>query len=70
MKYRYTGPGPVPDPEGEIVRPGDEREFGEEPPWGPWELLGAPEADEPPADDPAPPAAPLLPVPPAPAKEM
>lgn len=39
-RYQYAGPGPVPDPEsGEVVRPGDVREFAEEPGWGPWELI-------------------------------
>jgi hypothetical protein len=42
-EYRYAGPGPVPDPEGELVHPGDVREYAEEPGWGPWELLGEPE---------------------------
>jgi len=46
-RYKYAGPGPVPDPEGGIVRPGDEREFAEEPVWGPWDLLEAAEADAP-----------------------
>ena len=45
-KYRYAGPGPVPDPENEIVHPGDVREFDEEPTWGPWDRLDEPEADE------------------------
>jgi hypothetical protein len=46
-KYQYTGPGPVPDPEtGEAVRPGDVREYAEEPGWGPWELVPPPEASE------------------------
>jgi len=43
-RYKYAGPGPVPDPEGGIVRPGDEREFGQEPDWGPWDLLDEPES--------------------------
>ena len=47
MQYRYTGPGPVTDPEGEIVRPGDEREFDEEPAWGPWEPVGEPQTELP-----------------------
>jgi hypothetical protein len=35
----------VPDPESnEIVRPGDVREYDEEPAWGPWELLDGPDA--------------------------
>ena len=42
-RYQYAGPGPVTDPEGtEIIRPGDVREFGEEPTWGPWEPLDEP----------------------------
>lgn len=43
-RYRYAGPAPVPDPEGEAVHPGDVREYDEEPGWGPWELLGEPDA--------------------------
>lgn len=58
MKFVYDGPGPVTDPAGAIVHPGDEREFPEEPAWGPWRALDAPET----------PAAPPLPSPaPAPA---
>jgi hypothetical protein len=77
-RYQYAGPGPVPDPESnEIVRPGDVREFDEEPAWGPWELLDPepePEADEcgqPPSPPEASPAAlsaaPALNITPAPA---
>lgn len=43
MRFQYTGPGPIPDPEGEIVHPLDVREYDEEPGWGPWELLDEPE---------------------------
>lgn len=46
MKYVYKGPGPVPDPEGELVHPLDVREFDTEPDWGPWELAEAPESDK------------------------
>jgi len=66
-EYEYAGPHPVPDEQGEIVHPGDVREFEAEPDWGPWELLGEPDApppaDDPPGDDPpAPfPAAPATP---------
>jgi hypothetical protein len=76
-EYEYTGPGPHPDRDGGIVRPGDVREFEQEPDWGPWRLLeddpGEPELVIPPAvvitpDGPqkpaAPPAAPS-PAPPA-----
>jgi len=39
-RYRYIGPGPIEVISGgEITRPGDEREFEEEPTWGPWELI-------------------------------
>jgi hypothetical protein len=48
-EYRYAGPGPAPDPEGELVHPGDVREYAEEPGWGPWELLGEPEVAPEPA---------------------
>jgi hypothetical protein len=66
-RYRYAGPAPVPDPENEVVHPGDVREYDEEPAWGPWELvvdLKAKPADggpPPPADPPT--AAPPLTVP-------
>ena len=36
-RYEYAGPGPQEDPDGGLVRPGDVREFDEEPAWGPWE---------------------------------
>ena len=39
--YRYAGDGPQEDPQGGLVRPGDEREFGGDPGWGVWELLPA-----------------------------
>lgn len=56
-RYQYAGPGPVPDPEStEIIRPGDIREFPEEPAYGPWELLDGP--DTPAPDPPAPAATP------------
>ena len=46
-RYQYAGPGPVPDPEsGEIIRPGDVRQFTEEPAYGPWELLDGPGPSE------------------------
>jgi hypothetical protein len=38
-EYEYQGPGPHEDDEGGIVRPGDVREFAEEPNWGPWQLV-------------------------------
>jgi hypothetical protein len=47
VKYVYEGPGPQEDPALGLVRPGDEREFGEEPSWGPWRCLDEP--PEPPA---------------------
>lgn len=58
-KYRYVGPGPIEVLSGgEVTRPGDERDFDEEPTWGPWELLDEPET--------APPApTPTLPPPPS-----
>ena len=69
-KYRYAGPNPIeilelPDEGGEsrdLIRPGDVREFEEEPLYGPWELLDEPETDgggaEPPGPLGASPAAP------------
>jgi hypothetical protein len=57
-EYEYTGPGPHDDGDGGIVRPGDVREFAEEPNWGPWRLI---EPDEPklvtPPDEKSPPSA-------------
>jgi hypothetical protein len=35
-EYEYAGPHPVTDERNELVHPGDVREFGEEPDWGPW----------------------------------
>lgn len=46
-KYRYAGPGPDISDTGEITRPGDERDFGTEPAWGPWELTAEPPEPEP-----------------------
>jgi hypothetical protein len=37
--YVYKGPGPHSDPVIGLVRPGDVRQFDEEPDWGPWQLL-------------------------------
>lgn len=53
--FRYAGQDPVPDGEGGVVRPGEIREFGAEPGWGPWEAVDEPEppADVPPAPAPA-----------------
>jgi len=59
-EYKYAGPHPVPDGDGELVHPGDVREFDADPDWGPWERLDEPE----PA--PAESAAPLPPPAPAP----
>ena len=75
-RYRYAGPGPVPDPENELVHPGDVREYDKEPDWGPWELVADPPPEPESGPGPrrigddvpiggAPVAAPLLPVPPA-----
>jgi hypothetical protein len=36
-RWRYAGPGPQDDGQGGIVRPGEERDFDQEPAWGPWE---------------------------------
>jgi hypothetical protein len=53
-QYEYAGPGPIGDGDGGIVRPGDVREFGAEPDWGPWRLLDEPpEAAETPSQPPA-----------------
>jgi hypothetical protein len=58
VDYVYVGWGPEVDPEGEIVRPGDEREFDEQPTWGRWAAVVPPEAA-------APAPAPPTPTPPA-----
>jgi hypothetical protein len=47
VKYIYEGPGPQDDGDGGIVRPGDVRDFGQEPDWGPWRLADDPVADAP-----------------------
>ena len=67
-QYRYTGPDPVTDEQGEAVHPLDVRDFGEPPAWGPWELIPEPE-EEPPAPAPAPTVTPLA-LPPATEQEM
>lgn len=62
MRFQYTGPGPD-DSSGELLRPGDVREFGEAPGWGSWECLdpepgpGADEGGQPPGPPGASPAA-------------
>ncbi len=56
--YVYVGWGPEVDPEGGIARPGDEREFGEQPTWGRWSKVDEPE--DAPAESPAPPPEPAL----------
>jgi hypothetical protein len=75
-QHRYTGPHPVPDEDGELVHPGDVREFEADPAWGPWELIEE-EADGAAGSGPAPaaeadtgstaPAAAAVPVPVSPA---
>lgn len=67
MRYQYTGPGPIGPVDGELLRPGDIREFDEEPDYGPWECLDPPPEAAgllrwngdvtPPPDPPVPPAA-------------
>jgi len=55
MKYVYDGPGPQEDPVLGLVKPGDERELGEEPSWGPWRCLDEPREPAertPPPDEP------------------
>ena len=39
MKYVYRGPMPDVDADGEIVRPGDVREFGAPPDCPPWQPI-------------------------------
>ena len=55
-EYEYTGPGPHEDPELGLIRPGDVREFGAEPDFGPWRLVGGAlaAAGEAPPETPAP----------------
>jgi hypothetical protein len=67
MRYQYTGPGPD-ESSGELIRPGDVREFAGPPAWGPWEPMGEPEAPEAPASEPQP--ADAVPVPPETAEGM
>ncbi len=47
MQYRYAGPNPAEDPDGELVHPGDVRDFDDEPDCPPWRSLD-PEPDPPP----------------------
>jgi hypothetical protein len=47
MQYRYAGSQPAEDPGGELVHPGDIREFEAEPDCPPWERAG-PDPDVPP----------------------
>ena len=49
-RYQYVGPGPHEDAVIGLVRPGDVREFDEEPAWGPWEPLDEPETTSRPTD--------------------
>jgi len=65
VKYVYNGPGPHEDPELGLVRPGDEREFGAEPAWGPWLPIAPEPADPAPGRAPAPPPASQPPAAPA-----
>ena len=40
MRFQYTGPGPIEILSGgDLIRPGDVREFDAEPDYGPWERL-------------------------------
>jgi hypothetical protein len=48
VNYVYEGPGPHQDPEIGLVRPGDVRDFDEEPAWGPWRKLSEAIAEPPP----------------------
>lgn len=63
-RYQYAGPGPIEVLSGgEIIRPGDVREYDEEPAWGPWELLDGPDTPAPEPDAPQAPASfPAAPV--------
>lgn len=37
-RYQYAGPGPIEAlSDGDVIRPGDIREFDTPPSWGPWE---------------------------------
>lgn len=55
--YRYAGDHPVPDGEGGVVRPGEERDYDELPPFGPWDEIPPEPEDEPAPAAPAKPAA-------------
>jgi hypothetical protein len=71
-RYVYEGPAPHDDGDGGLARPGDVRDFSEEPAWGPWRLLAdddplqSPDAaTEPPGPPPGPSADPDADGPPA-----
>lgn len=56
--YEYKGPGPAVGDDGELVHPGDVREFDAEPDCPPWEMVpGGIKSEADPADVPEPPPA-------------
>ena len=66
-RYEYIGPGPREDAESGLIRPGDEREFDEEPAFGPWrEIVEEAEDDAEEAAAPTPAATPTPAPAPAP----
>lgn len=52
-EYEYKGPQPAVGDDGELVHPGDVREFGEPPDCPPWELVPGQEPESPPPAAPA-----------------
>lgn len=64
-RYAYAGQGPVPDGQGGVIRPGEERDGADLPDHGPWDLLPEPEPVPEPVPEVTPPPVPTTP-PPAP----
>ena len=54
-EYEYKGPQPAVGDDGELVHPGDAREFSEAPDCPPWELVPGQEPESPPPPPPPPP---------------
>ena len=71
MRYQYAGPGPIEALSGgELIRPGDIREFDVAPTWGPWDLIDEPAPEPAPEPVPAPAPAPVTALPPLTPKGM
>lgn len=50
MLLEYAGPGPIPDGQGGLLRPGELVEWDAEPAWGPWKVVPKPEKGEDPPE--------------------